>query len=90
MQHGDDDTAAQVRQAQAQVAATVAAAAPAHYRVAEVAALLAVSKSTIYRAIAAGDLRALRVGQVRAMRVSHEDFDAYRASLATTPEEPAA
>jgi excisionase family DNA binding protein len=63
----------------------VTATTPAHYRVAEVAALLTVSKSTIYRAIAAGDLRALRVGQVRAMRISREDFAAYRESLATVP-----
>jgi excisionase family DNA binding protein len=61
------------------------------YRVREVAELLRVHPITIYRAIAAGRLRAMRIGTRRGtFRITREAFDAYRASHATTPEEPAA
>lgn len=52
------------------------------YRVAEVAALLDVHPVTVYRAIEAGRLRALRIGAGRgALRILPEALDAYLALL---------
>lgn len=54
------------------------------YRVAEVAELLDVHESTVYRDIDAGRLRALRIGSKRgALRILPVDFDAYVASMTT-------
>lgn len=51
-------------------------------RVAEIAALLDVHQSTIYRDIESGRLRALRVGTGKgALRILPEAFDAYLALL---------
>ncbi len=59
-------------------------------RVAEVAALLDVHPSTIYRDIAAGRLRALRVGSKKgALRIMPEDLDAYVALLEVRSQEQA-
>jgi excisionase family DNA binding protein len=55
-----------------------------HYRVSEIADLLDVSVSTIYREIHAGHLRALRVGR-RGIRVPASDLDAYRRCLEVAP-----
>jgi excisionase family DNA binding protein len=53
-------------------------------RVKEIAAFFDVHRSTIYRAIEAGDLRAERVGgKIRgAIRVMPEAFEEYRATRA--------
>lgn len=47
----------------------------AFYKISELAALLRVSRMTIYRLINSGELAALRVG--RCYRISQADFDAY-------------
>jgi len=60
------------------------------YRVADVAALLDVHPSTIYRDIAAGRLRALRVGSRKgAVRILPDDLKAYLALVEIRPEEGA-
>jgi excisionase family DNA binding protein len=52
------------------------------YRVSEVAAELDVHPATVYRAIASGRLRALRVGMGRgAIRVPADEFEAFKARL---------
>jgi len=54
------------------------------YRVAEVAELLDVHESTVYRDIDEGRLRALRVGAKRgALRIMPADFAVYLANMAT-------
>lgn len=52
------------------------------YRVIEVADLLDVHRSTVYRDIEAGRCGALRVGEGSgALRISVEDFEIYKTSL---------
>lgn len=48
---------------------------PKFLTIAEVAALMRVSKMTVYRLVHGGDLPAVRVG--RSFRVSEEDVDEY-------------
>jgi excisionase family DNA binding protein len=56
------------------------------YLVAEVAAMLRVDHSTVYRAVASGALKALRIGKGRGtLRIPAAAFRAYCASLATHP-----
>lgn len=55
-------------------------------RVRDVAKRMDVHRSTIYRAIEAGHLVALRVGSGRgALRISTEALDAYLGACRTTP-----
>lgn len=57
------------------------------YTVAEVAALLRVDESTVYRAVASGQMGALRIGKGRGtIRIPAEAFRAFCASSATSPE----
>ena len=50
------------------------------YRVAQIAALLDVNQATVYRAIEAGELKALRLGTGRGtIRVMPEALDEYMA-----------
>lgn len=49
----------------------------------EVAAVLSCSRDSVLRAIARGDLAALRYG--RLVRISRDDLDAFVASHRTTP-----
>jgi excisionase family DNA binding protein len=56
------------------------------YCVAQVAAILSVHRSTVYRAIVAGDLTAVRLGQGRGgLRVSSEALAAYLAKAEVHP-----
>lgn len=52
--------------------------APESYRVAEIAKALKVAESTVYRWIYKGALPAMRLGEGRAIRVSAEDFEAFK------------
>jgi excisionase family DNA binding protein len=59
------------------------------FKVAEVALMLGVHKSTIYRDIQEGSLRALRVGTGKgALRIRPEHLDAYMALLEVRAVEP--
>jgi excisionase family DNA binding protein len=56
------------------------------YRVAQVAAILNVHRTTVYRAIESGDLPAVRLGQGRGgLRVSQEALTAYLAGAEVHP-----
>lgn len=55
---------------------------PAVLKVREVAAELRCSKNTVYEAIRAGQLRALRLGE-RNIRLTREEVDRYKARHAS-------
>lgn len=64
---------------------------PQHYRVKAVADMYDVSVSTIYRAIAAGDLDAVRIGTGKgAIRIPEHAIHAFNETCAIEPWEAAA
>jgi excisionase family DNA binding protein len=59
---------------------------PKPYRVAQVASILDVDLSTVYREIRAGRLRALRIGSGRGTyRITAEALNAYLCNSSTVP-----
>jgi excisionase family DNA binding protein len=59
---------------------------PAFYRVAQVATILNVHRTTVYRAIESGALKALRLGQGRGgLRVPADALDAYLSASEVRP-----
>lgn len=72
------------------IALVAQSAGPAFYRVAQVATILDVHRTTVYRAIESGDLTAVRLGQGRGgLRVSAAALAAYLAASAVQPSERA-
>ena len=57
------------------------------YRITEIGARLALSRSSIYREIEAGNLHAVRIG--KALRITSDEMDRYISKLGERPEQVA-
>jgi len=57
------------------------------YRITEIGARLALSRSSIYREIEAGKLHAVRIG--KALRITSDEVDRYISKLGERPEQVA-